>query len=150
MFYKVFCLSCLVVILGFYALMDERLCVEDKFCYNIKVAKTPKKMSEGLMFVKSMPENEGMLFDFRLYDRKGVAMWMKNTFIYLDMVFIGCDKKIKDVYRNAKPHSLERIKSNEDFCYILEINGGEFDKRGMKIGDDVKLKRLHIWAVFLV
>ena len=65
---------------------------------------------------------------------------MKNTFIPLDMIFIGCDGEIKDVYKNARPHSLERIKSEEDFCFILEINSGEFDKRGMKIGDDVIIK----------
>ena len=142
--YKAFCLSCFCFIFCIFSVKAEELCIEDKVCYDVKVVKTMEDKAKGLMFVKSMPENKGMLFDFEGEDISSTAMWMKNTFIYLDMVFIGCDKKIKDVYRNAKPHSLERIKSNEDFCYILEINGGEFDKRGMKIGDDVKLKRLPI------
>ena len=127
-----------------FSVKAEDVCVEDKVCYDVKVAKTMEDKAKGLMFVKEMSENSGMLFDFEGEDISSTAMWMKNTFIYLDMVFIGCDKKIKDVYRNAKPHSLKPIRSNEDFCYILEVNGGEFDKRGMKIGDDVIIKRLHI------
>lgn len=138
--YKAFYLGCLFFIFCIFIIRANDLCIDDKFCYNIKLANTPKKMAKGLMFVKEMPENEGMLFDFRKYNRKGISMWMKNTFIPLDMIFIGCDGEIKDVYKNARPHSLERIKSEEDFCFILEINSGEFDKRGMKIGDDVIIK----------
>ena len=142
--YKAFYLGCLLFIFYVFSVKAEDVCVEDKVCYDVKVVKTMEDKAKGLMFVKEMSENSGMLFEFVGEDVEGIAMWMKNTFIYLDMVFIGCDKKIKDVYRNAKPHSLERIKSNEDFCYILEINGGEFDKRGMKIGVDVIIKRLLI------
>ncbi len=142
--YKAFYLGCLFFIFCIFNVRAEELCIEDKVCYDVKVVKTMEEKAKGLMFVRSMPENDGMLFDFEGEDIKDVAMWMKNTFIYLDMVFIGCDKKIKDVYKNAKPHSLGHIRSSEDFCYILEINGGEFDKKGMKIGDDVIIKRLHI------
>lgn len=113
------------------------LCVEDKFCYDVKVAVEKEELAKGLMFVKSMPQNKGMLFDFRKRQIKNVSMWMKNTFIYLDMLFIGCDGELKDIYKNAKPHSLELIESDTDFCYVLEINGGEADKRGLEIKDKV-------------
>ena len=59
------------------------------------------------MFVKQMPLNQGMLFDFR--EDENVAMWMKNTRISLDMIFIDCDYKISDIYKNAKPFSLTKI-----------------------------------------
>ena len=152
MFYKVFCLSCLLVICCICSANAEELCVEEKFCYNVSLMQTPKEQAKGLMFVKSMPENEGMLFDFRKYDSKKIVMWMKNTYISLDMVFIGCDGIIKDIYKEAKPLSLEHIKSDTDYCYVLEINGGEFDKRGMNIGDKIKynmplLGKLKAWLL---
>ena len=98
--YKAFYLGCLFFIFCIFNVRAEELCIEDKVCYDVKVVKTMEDKAKGLMFVRSMPENDGMLFDFEGEDIKDVAMWMKNTFIYLDMVFIGCDKKIKDVYKN--------------------------------------------------
>lgn len=117
----------------------DRVCFENKFCYDVDVMQTLDELRQGLMFVKSMSENRGMLFDFRAYERKGISMWMKNTFIPLDMLFIGCDGELKDIYRNARPHSLDSIKSESDFCYVVEVNGGEADKRGLKIRDKVDI-----------
>ena len=113
----------------------QMICVKDKVCYNIEVAKDEKELMRGLMFVKSMPKDKGMLFDFRAYDYRDISMWMKNTFIPLDMIFIDCEGVIVDVKENAQPMSLEYIKSEKRFCYILEVNGGEFKERGLEIGD---------------
>lgn len=111
----------------------DTLTVENKISYQVDFAKEKKDLLKGLMFVRNLPENRGMLFDFRKYDNP--SMWMKNTYIALDMIFIDCDFKIVDVYKNAKPMSLDEIKSKENFCYVLEINGGMFDKHGLAIGD---------------
>lgn len=64
-------------------------------------------------------------------------MWMKNTYIPLDMLFIGCDWKVVDIYENAKPLSLRRIGSSKPFCYVLEINGGNVLAAGIATGDGV-------------
>jgi uncharacterized membrane protein (UPF0127 family) len=127
-------------LLLFFICFDARakgLCFDDRVCYNVDVMKTDEELQKGLMWVKNMPENEGMLFDFRRFDTKMLSMWMKNTYISLDMIFIGCDNKVKDIYKKAKPLSLERINSNTDFCYVLEINGGLADKKNITIGDNI-------------
>ena len=131
----------IVVCLCFYpsGLKAKSLCVEDKFCYDVKVMQTIDELEKGLMFVKEMPEKEGMLFDFRPFVKKKISMWMKNTYIGLDMLFIGCDFKIKDIYKNAKPLSLKKIKSESDFCYVLEINSGQSDKHKFVIDDKVDI-----------
>lgn len=115
----------------------NELCFEDNICYNVEVMKTDEELQRGLMWVKELPEDNGMLFDFRRFYPKMLSMWMKNTYISLDMVFIGCDNKIKDIYKNAKPLSLDKINSNTDFCYVLEINGGLADKKNISIGYNV-------------
>ena len=89
------------------------------------------------MNVRSLSDNAGMLFDLRQYP--GASMWMKNTYIPLDMLFIGCDWKVVDIYENAKPLSLRRIGSSKPFCYVLEINGGNCNgRRGYARPSDMK------------
>ncbi len=108
-----------------------------KVQYNVSVAVTDAEQQRGLMFVRSLPADGGMLFDFRRYQGRDVAMWMKNTYIPLDMVFISCDFEVVDVYKNAKPMSLETIRSKKEYCYVLEINSGQVDLHGVSIGDKV-------------
>lgn len=109
--------------------------IEDKAVYDVAKADTPEKLEKGLMFVKDLPQNKGMWFDLRNYVKP--AMWMKDTYISLDMLFVGCDFKIVDIYQNAEPFSLEKISSERDFCYVIEINGGESAKHDLQIGDKV-------------
>jgi len=109
--------------------------IEDKAVYDVAKADTPEKLEKGLMFVKDLPQNKGMWFDLRNYVKP--AMWMKDTYISLDMLFVGCDFKIVDIYQNAEPFSLEKISSEQDFCYVIEINGGESAKHNLQIGDKV-------------
>ncbi len=111
----------------------EEFCIQNKVCYDIEIARTSKQKQKGLMFIKELPSNKGMLFDVR--DDKNVSMWMKNTYIPLDMIFLSCDFVVVDVYKNAQPHSLESIGSDTDFCFVLEVNGGDFDKYKLKLGD---------------
>ena len=120
-------------------LRADELCVKDKVCYEVEVAKTAKEKAKGLMFVKEMDKNKGMMFDFSKQDTRYVAMWMKNTYISLDMIFIDCDGGIVDVKENTTPLSLESIRSFKKYCYILEVNGGEFMARGLRIGDKFEM-----------
>ena len=104
--------------------------------FNIEVATTDRERSLGLMFRRSLPENAGMLF---LYDRaQPAAMWMKNTLIPLDMVFISADGKVHRIEQNAEPFSTSLIPSEGPVVGVLELNGGEAAKIGLKRGDKVR------------
>jgi len=103
--------------------------------FTIEVASTNQERALGLMFRRSLPENGGMLF---LYDRpQPAAMWMKNTLIPLDMVFISADGTVHRIEQNAEPHSTALIPSEGPVVAVLELNGGEAAKIGLKRGDKV-------------
>jgi uncharacterized membrane protein (UPF0127 family) len=103
--------------------------------FNIEVATTQREQALGLMFRRSLPENAGMLF---LYDPpQPAAMWMKNTLIPLDMVFIAPDGRVLRIESNAEPLSTTVIPSEGDISAVLELNGGEADKIGLRRGDKV-------------
>jgi uncharacterized protein len=103
--------------------------------FNIEVATSDRERALGLMFRRSLPENAGMLF---LYDRaQPTAMWMKNTLIPLDMVFISADGKVHRIEQNVEPFSTSLIPSEGPVVGVLELNGGEAAKIGLKRGDKV-------------
>ena len=103
--------------------------------FTIEVASTNQERALGLMFRRSLPENGGMLF---LYDRpQPTAMWMKNTLIPLDMVFISADGTVHRIEQNAEPHSTALIPSEGPVVAVLELNGGEAAKIRLKRGDKV-------------
>lgn len=92
--------------------------------------------AQGLMFRKSMPSENGMLFDFG--EARAVAMWMRNTLIPLDMLFIGRDGRITHIHENAVPHSEAIISSRGPVKFVLELNGGAAKRSGIKPGDMVR------------
>lgn len=92
--------------------------------------------AQGLMFRKSMPSENGMLFDFG--EARAVAMWMRNTLIPLDMLFIGSDGRITHIHENAVPHSEAIISSRGPVKFVLELNGGTAKRSGIKPGDMVR------------
>ena len=103
--------------------------------FTIEIATTDQERALGLMFRRSLPENAGMLF---LYDLPQPAtMWMKNTLIPLDMVFISADGKVHRIEQNAEPFSTTLIPSEGPILGVLELNGGEAAKIGLKRGDKV-------------
>ena len=97
------------------------------------IADTPTKRTQGLMHVTDLPENEGMLFVFR--PPRYVSMWMKNTVISLDIVFIKADGTIAHVHQDAKPMSLESIPSIYKIKWVLELKAGVVEKLSLRAGD---------------
>jgi uncharacterized membrane protein (UPF0127 family) len=102
----------------------------DFACYrfDIYVAISSQQRSRGLMFVRDMPETTGMLF---VYDNQPVSMWMKNTFISLDMVFARADGTVSSVIRNTEPQSLKSLRSIEPVTFTLELNAGVTARLGI-------------------
>ena len=93
-------------------------------CYRFDVylALTSAQRARGLMFVKEMPATTGMLF---VYDDDDIlSMWMKNTYIPLDMVFARADGTVASIARQTEPLSLRSVASAEPVRFVLELNGG--------------------------
>ncbi|WP_152045709.1 DUF192 domain-containing protein [Aureimonas psammosilenae] len=102
----------------------------------IELADTPQTRETGLMNRRDMPSHHGMLFEFG--ETRPVTMWMKNTLISLDMLFLDEKGVVTHLKERAKPESLDLIPSGGPVRYVLELNGGAADRYGVKIGD-----RLH-------
>jgi hypothetical protein len=103
--------------------------------FSVALAKTPAEREKGLMFVKHLPDGQGMLFDFK--SEQDVAMWMKNTYIPLDMLFIRGDGRIARIAANTTPMSTAIIPSVVPVRAVLEIAGGTCARLGIKPGDRV-------------
>ncbi|WP_288427186.1 DUF192 domain-containing protein [uncultured Agrobacterium sp.] len=108
--------------------------------FTVELANTDGQRQQGLMFRKSMAADHGMIFDFDM-DRD-VAMWMKNTFIPLDMLFISRAGKITHISPNAVPHSEAIISSRGPVRFVLELNAGTAKKLGIAAGDTVKSQQI--------
>jgi uncharacterized membrane protein (UPF0127 family) len=103
----------------------------------IYLAIQPEQQRRGLMFVRKMPQNVGMLF---IYEDIGFhSMWMKNTYIPLDMIFAKADGTVSSVIHDTQPLSLTPQGSIEEVSYVLELNAGA--ARRMKIGRKSRIIR---------
>lgn len=97
-------------------------------CYrlDIYIAATDAQRARGLMHVRSLPEFTGMLF---LYDYDArLSMWMKNTFIPLDILFARADGTVSSIAYDTEPQSLKSISALEPVRYVLELNAGIAEK----------------------
>ena len=103
--------------------------------FQVEVADTAQERQIGLMFRRILPPDHGMLFDYR-HSRR-VSMWMKNTLIPLDMLFIEADGTIESIRERAVPHSLESIPSEGRVQGVLELPGGTVERLGITPGDRV-------------
>jgi uncharacterized protein len=103
--------------------------------FKVETAKTRAQRDRGLMFRTHLPERHGMLFDFG--PEQEVRMWMKDTLIPLDMVFINADGRVHRIERNAEPGSLRLIASEGPVRYVLELKAGAASRSGIKPGDRI-------------
>ncbi|MEZ5533760.1 MAG: DUF192 domain-containing protein [Steroidobacteraceae bacterium] len=105
--------------------------------FAVWVADTRARQAQGLMFVRDLAPDAGMLFVAQA--PREMSMWMKNTYIPLDMLFIAADGRIVRIAARTKPHSLDSISSYEPVTMVLELRGGEADRRGIQVGDHVRV-----------
>jgi uncharacterized membrane protein (UPF0127 family) len=103
--------------------------------FQIEVARTDEQRARGLMFRRFMPEDRGMLFDFK--NEQPIMMWMRNTYIPLDMIFIARDGRVINVAENTEPLSERTIASAAPAFAVLEVNAGISRKIGLKAGDRI-------------
>lgn len=108
----------------------------EEFKFQVEIADTPRLMATGLMNRTALAENAGMLFLFGP-PAEPRTFWMKNTLIPLDMLFIESDGRINHIHQNARPQDQTRITSGKPAVAVLEINGGQSYKLGIKEGDQV-------------
>jgi len=103
--------------------------------FSVEMATTEQEKETGLMYRKELPDGKGMLFDFS--PERQVSMWMKNTYIPLDMIFIARDGRIVRVAENAKPMSDDLVPSGRPVRAVLEVIAGTARKLGIAAGDRV-------------
>ena len=103
--------------------------------FTVELAATDAERSRGLMFRKSLPAGHGMLFDFK--QDQVVAMWMRNTYVSLDMIFIRADGTIARIAENTEPLSERVVSSGVPVRAVLEVVAGTARRLGLAPGDRV-------------
>lgn len=120
-------------------LPKEKLVIETRdgkrHTFEVEMALTEAQQRVGLMFRKSVPPDGGMLFDWGT--PRSVPMWMENTLVPLDMVFINADGTIRAIAENTVPQSLANIPSHGPVRATLELAGGTTARLNIIVGDKV-------------
>lgn len=106
---------------------------QGQYHYDVRVADTDATRAQGLMFVREMPQSDGMLF---VYDRPQHAwFWMRNTLIPLDMIFADGTGRITRIHENAIPLDETPIDGGPNVRFVLEVNAGQVRAQGFAPGD---------------
>lgn len=103
--------------------------------FDVRLATDDSSRAKGFMFRKSLSPKEGILFVFS--GNHQPKMWMKNTLVPLDMLFIDQKGMVVHIHENAEPHSLKTIESPKPVKAVLEIAGGQVQALGIRIGDRI-------------
>ncbi len=104
--------------------------------FRVEVVADEESRRRGLMYRKEMEADVGMLFDFK--EERHISMWMKNTYIPLDMLFIDKTGQVVRIAENTVPESLESIRSGLPVLAVLELNAGSAKRWGLRAGDKVR------------
>jgi hypothetical protein len=121
----------------------KNVCLKNN-CFLVELMRTIAERAHGLMYREQMENNRGMLFIFPIegfYD-----FWMKNTLIPLDIIWLDENYQVVDVKNNAAPclqESCPSFVSSREAKFVLEINGGQTDKIGLKVGDYLSI--IMVW-----
>ena len=110
-----------------------------RFPFTVWVADTAPRAEQGLMFVRDLPQGMGMIFP--LDPPRLEHMWMKNTYIELDMLFIEANGHIAKILARARPLSEAILSSDIPVAAVLELKGGEAARLGLQVGDSVSWKK---------
>ncbi len=108
--------------------------------FEVEIARTEEQQARGLMGRRYMPSERGMIFDYPQVQT--VSMWMDNTFISLDILFIDAEGKIVRIAEKAEPLSRRFIPSGVPVRAVLELNAGTVERIGAKVGDTVDISFL--------
>ena len=103
--------------------------------FQVELARKPEQREKGLMFRRYLPKDRGMLFDFG--HPEPAAMWMENTYLPLDMLFIRADGTVARIETHTEPLSRRVIAAGEPVLGVLELNSGVCDELGIRAGDRV-------------
>lgn len=98
----------------------------------IEVADNDLERARGLMYRKHMPENQGMIFLFD--EERPQHFYMKNTYIPLDIIYVGADKRVVSIQKQTEPLNERTLPSEGPAMYVVEVNGGYCDARGIEKG----------------
>jgi uncharacterized protein len=110
-----------------------------RFPFTVWVADTQPRAEQGLMFVRDLPEGLGMIFP--LEPPRIENMWMKNTYIELDMLFIDSNGRVAKILARARPLSEQILSSDIPVAAVLELKGGAAARLGLQVGDSVSWKK---------
>ena len=103
---------------------------------DVEVTETPAEKAQGLMFRTRLADSAGMLFFYETPQE--ITMWMRNTYIPLDMVFIRADGVVHRIEARTEPLSEKIVASRGDVTACLELAGGAAERLGLKPGDRVE------------
>lgn len=104
--------------------------------FDVEIADTPARQALGLMYRTELPDRYGMLFPHAA--PRELTMWMRNTYIPLDMIFIRADGTVHRIAEMTEPHSEEIVASKGPVTAVLELAGGTARALGLKPGDTVR------------
>ncbi len=138
---RAFCLALPLLVLSgvFQAGFAQTLTIvsgSKRHVFNVELADTPESRAKGLMFRREIAPDYGMIFDFGRDEE--IQMWMKNTYVSLDMIFIRKDGTIHHIAENTVPFSTDTISSNGPVRSVLEVLGGTAKRLDLKPGDRVE------------
>lgn len=106
-----------------------------RHAFDVELARTIHQQRYGLMYVKTLPADQGMLFEHK--PPRPAIMWMKNTYVGLDMLFADTRGRVVHIHENAEPLSLKLIRTPMAVRYILEVPAGTVQRLGLKAGDHI-------------
>lgn len=110
---------------------------KDTSTITFELANTPAEIQKGLMYRDNMPDSVGMLFRFPNEDMR--SFWMKNTNIPLDIIFVKSNLEIENIEAYAQPYSQYSLPSTGPAQYVIEVNAGYSEKRGIQSGTKIEI-----------
>ena len=109
---------------------------DKQHAFNVEIADSQTERNRGLMFRDVLAPMDGMLFEFE--QQQVASIWMKNTSIFLDVLFVRADGRILKIEHSAKPYSLRSMTSEAPVAAVLELAGGQVNALGIKPGDRIQ------------